>query len=96
MCDGLHSHTHKKAADSCEYSGWIRSEKRLFQTHFRSAGVALQTFAIGEFCGNLAQHLGTGFAHFNDGAALLEVIHPSGEEKRAVPLVGSTWLGPAQ
>lgn len=62
----------------------------LLQTHFGCTGVTLQTFAIGQHGGGLAQDLGASLADFDDGAALLEVIHPRGEEKRAVPLVGST------
>jgi hypothetical protein len=58
--------------------------------------MGLQAFAVRQFGGNGAQLLRPGFAHFDQAAALLEVVHTQGLEKRAVPLVGSTWLGPAQ
>ena len=31
-----------------------------------------------------------------EDALWLDLFNPTGEEKRAVRLVGSTWLGPAQ
>ena len=56
----------------------------------------LQALAVGQLGCDRAQHLGTGFA---DPIRLLRFwksYTPSGDEKRAVPEVGSTWLGPAQ
>ena len=57
----------------------------------------LQPFAIGQLGGDRAQHL-------RAPASLTSIrllrfwksYTPSGEEKRAVPEVGSTWFGPAQ
>lgn len=58
--------------------------------------MALQAFAMRQHRGDAAQGLGALLADLDEAGSFLEVIDPSGEEKRAVPLVGSTWLGPAQ
>ena len=47
----------------------------LLQPHLRSLRVGLQTLAIGQLGGDGAQHLGTGFAHLDEAAAFLEVVH---------------------
>jgi hypothetical protein len=69
----------------------------MLRAFLRRPRMGLQAFAIGQLGGDRAQHLGTGFAHLDQAAALFwKSYTPSGDEKRAVPLVGSTWLGPAQ
>ncbi len=66
------------------------------QAVFSAAGMRLQTLAVGQLGGDLAQHLRTGLADLDQARALDEVVSPSGDEKRAVREVGSTWFGPAQ
>jgi hypothetical protein len=69
----------------------------LLDAQFGAAGVRLQAFAIRQLGRDLAQRLGAGFADtWMIDERFWKSYTPSGDEKRAVREVGSTWFGPQQ
>ena len=51
------------------------SAEKLPKAKLRCACMRLQTFAVSQLSGNLAEHLRALLADFNDAAALLKVVH---------------------
>ena len=56
----------------------------------------LQAFAIGQFGGNFPQGLAPASLTWMIDERFWKSYTPSGDEKRAVREVGSTWFGPQQ
>jgi hypothetical protein len=79
----------------CGADAFASAPARHPHPQFGAARVRLQPFAVGEL-GDLAQRLRAFGADFDQARALLKSYTPSGDEKRAVREVGSTWFGPAQ
>ena len=70
---------------------------RRFEPHLGGARVRLQAFAVRQLRGDRPERLRARPRSPRSGCVRFwKSYTPSGEEKRAVPEVGSTWFGPAQ
>ncbi len=86
----------RRGAAFCRLRGGQPDDSAL-QAHLGRAGVGLQAFAMGQHRRDLAEGLGTGLGDVDEaGRASGSRTPPAGCEKRALRMVGSTWLGPAQ